>query len=105
LSEWLGGSLQNYSQVFDSPTDLKIMKKHTKIYIEYFGYTMDDFIPCEVCGARAVDIHHIDARGMGGSDDKDTIENLMAVCRKCHVHYGDVKMFKDTLINIHKQLL
>ena len=61
------------------------MKKHTKIYMEYFDYGLEDFIPCEVCGSKAVDIHHIEARGMGGSKSADTIENLMAVCRSCHL--------------------
>lgn len=60
------------------------MKKHTKIYLDYFGYDKTDFIGCEVCGSKAVDIHHIDSKGMGGSNTKDYIENLIAVCRGCH---------------------
>ena len=47
------------------------MKKQTKIYMQYFNYVLDDFIPCEVCGSRAVDIHHIENRGAGGSGNKD----------------------------------
>ena len=77
------------------------MKKHTKIYFEHYGYDISDFIPCEICGAKAVDIHHIDARGMGGSN-KDNINNLMALCRECHVYYGDKKEFKDYLKSIKK---
>ena len=77
------------------------MKKHTKIYFEHYGYDISDFIPCEICGAKAVDIHHIDARGMGGSN-KDNINNLMALCRECHLYYGDKKEFKDYLKNIKK---
>jgi hypothetical protein len=42
------------------------MKKYTKIYLKEFDYVMDDFIPCEICSKRAVDIHHIESRGMGG---------------------------------------
>jgi 5-methylcytosine-specific restriction endonuclease McrA len=75
------------------------MKKHVKVYMDHFGYVGDDFIPCEVCGARAVDIHHIDCRGMGSSKTKDTIENLMAVCRECHLKYGDKKDHMDFLRN------
>ncbi len=56
------------------------MKKYTKIYFDYFGYTKDDFVACEVCGGKGVDIHHIDCRGMGGSKNKDEIKNLMGLC-------------------------
>jgi hypothetical protein len=77
------------------------MKKHTKIYLNYFGYGGEDFMPCEVCGSRAVDIHHIHRRGMGGNTDADKIENLMAVCRNCHIEYGDKKQHIDFLNEIH----
>lgn len=80
------------------------MKKHTKIYYDYFQLDQCDFVPCEICGSKAVDIHHIDARGMGGSD-KDSIENLMAVCRKCHIAFGDKKQHKDYLKTIHNKLI
>jgi 5-methylcytosine-specific restriction endonuclease McrA len=69
------------------------------------GYKNSDFIPCEVCGRQAVDIHHIKARGMGGTNDKDVIENLMAVCRSCHLEYGDKKQWVDFLIDKHKEKL
>ena len=81
------------------------MKKHTKIYLEFFEYDESDFIPCELCGSKAVDIHHINARGMGGSKNADTIENLMAVCRKCHEIFGDKKEHKDYLFKIHNKII
>lgn len=81
------------------------MKKHTKIYMQHFGYGVDDFIPCEVCGKRAVDIHHIEARGMGGTSKPDEISNLMALCRVCHVEFGDKKQFMGLLKNKHNQKL
>ena len=77
------------------------MKKHTKIYLEYFGFNDTDFVPCEVCGKRATDIHHIDARGMGGSKEKDYIEILQALCRSCHIEYGDISYLKEMLKKIH----
>jgi 5-methylcytosine-specific restriction endonuclease McrA len=77
------------------------MQKHTQIYLQGMGYKKTDFIPCEVCGSQAVDIHHIEARGMGGSKDKDTIENLMGCCRQCHIKYGDKKQYKEFLKEIH----
>lgn len=68
---------------------------------------MDDFVPCEVCGSRAVDIHHIDARGAGGDQtgEKDTIENLMAVCRSCHIKYGDKEQHAPLLNKKHQEYL
>lgn len=79
------------------------MQKHTKIYMHFFGYDESDFIPCEVCGSQAVDIHHIDCKGMGGSKSKDYIENLQALCRNCHMVYGDKKQHRDFLI-LHHQI-
>jgi len=81
------------------------MKTHTQIYMDHCGYDDTDFIPCEICRKRAVDINHIDARGMGGSKTKDVIENLMASCRKCHNEYGDKSQYKDFLKEIHKTFL
>ena len=77
------------------------MKKYTKQYFTYFGYALDDFLPCEVCGGKAVDIHHIDCKGMGGSTLKDNIENIMAVCRSCHLEYGDKKQYIEFLREKH----
>jgi 5-methylcytosine-specific restriction endonuclease McrA len=77
------------------------MQKHTQIYLQGMGYKKTDFIPCEVCGSQAVDIHHINARGMGGSKSADVIENLMGLCRKCHIEYGDKKQYKEFLKDIH----
>jgi len=73
------------------------MKNHTKVYLKGMGYDTTDWIPCEVCQAQAVDIHHIEARGMGGSKQADTIENLMALCRQCHNEYGDKTQYKEML--------
>lgn len=79
------------------------MKPHTKIYFEAFGYDISDWIPCEACPGTAVDIHHIDSRGMGGSKEKDVITNLQALCRDCHLKYGDKKQYMEFLQEKHNQ--
>ena len=80
------------------------MQRHTEIYFEAFGFDTSDFIPCEICGTKAVDTAHIDARGIGGDPKglKDRIENLMGKCRKCHNDYGDVLEAMALLYRIHK---
>ena len=77
------------------------MKKHTKIYLDYFDYGIEDFIPCEICGGKAVDIHHLEAKGMGGSKTKDYIENLIALCREHHVRCHSEKSFNQYAKGIH----
>ena len=81
------------------------MRKHTKVYMNYFNYVLDDFIECEVCRQRAVDIHHIKPRGMGGSKTKDYIENLVALCRTCHVKAENEKEFNNAVKIIHQNRL
>ena len=66
------------------------------------GYDESSWIPCEVCGKKANWTHHIDCRGMGGSKDKDHIENLMSICAECDSKYGDRKQYMDYLKNIHQ---
>lgn len=80
------------------------MTRHCKVYFDYFGYGEQDTILCEVCGQRAVDIHHISGRGKG----KDVIDNLMALCRKCHnAAHGLEKTYlhNDVLQHIHNKNL
>ena len=49
------------------------MKRHTKIYMDFFGYDENSFIECERCHSRAVDVHHINALG--------NIVNMMYICK------------------------
>jgi hypothetical protein len=80
------------------------MKKHTKIYFQAMGISPVEFVPCEVCGSRAVAVHLIRPRGMGGSKTRDVIENLMALCHSCH-HEADfgTSLSQDFLSNLHLQ--
>lgn len=79
------------------------MKSYIKTYINYFNYGEQDFVICEMpgCWKRAVDVHHIKPKGMGGSKTKDNIENLIGLCRACHNLAHDEKITKDELQRIH----
>ena len=76
------------------------MVKHKKVYITFFNLDICDRIPCTTCSQEAVDIHHIQPRGMGGSD-KDYIENLAALCRLCHDKAESSSSFNKTVKMIH----
>lgn len=78
------------------------MMKHKEIYSK--ALQLDHYY-CEMCFAPAQDIHHIYCKGMGGSKKKDYIENLMALCRRCHIEYGDKKQHYSLLTETHKHFL
>jgi len=76
------------------------MQPYTKVYLKHFKLTTADFIPCEVCGAEAVDTHHIKARSIARKLYL-CITNLMALCRTCHEKYGDKKQHREFLQQKH----
>lgn len=77
------------------------MVKYKKVYCDYFGYGEDDYIPSEISGSPAVDIHHILCKGMGGSKEMDYIENLIALTREEHLFFGDKKQHIAYLKEVH----
>lgn len=79
------------------------MIRHVKIYLDYFDYKVQEEVICEACGAMAVEIHHIHGRGK----DKDIIDNLMALCRKCHerAHCSKNYVSPDEFQLIHNYFL
>jgi len=69
------------------------MLKHTKVYLNFFGYDTSDYIPCEMeCGSKAVDIHHLERRTRNKITN-DYIENLVGLCRDCHIKAEADKSF------------
>ena len=79
------------------------MQKYVKTYLDAFGYGMDDFIRCELCGMRGSDIHHVIPRSKFGKkrkDEQDLITNLICLCRPCHdlAHKTDIS---EKLTEIH----
>ena len=92
------------------------MQNHTKVYLNFFGYDQSDTIYCEMCNDVAVDIHHIEKRN---KIKNDFPENLIAVCRDCHIkaesdscfnmfcrikHLENVCMQVYALIDLNKKL-
>jgi hypothetical protein len=79
------------------------MKKHTKIYMDFFGYDNSDFIPSELSGKPAQAVHHIKCRGMGGDPKgkKDNIRNLIALTAEEHEEYGDKEQYLEYLQSSH----
>ena len=71
--------------------------------MDYHNYDISDWIACEHCGTTAVDILHIDARGLGSSKKKDFIENLIALCRRCHIKAETDKNFNNQLKELNKK--
>jgi predicted restriction endonuclease len=83
------------------------MIRHKKIYKDHFNLSEQDFVACEICGDTAVDIHHIQSRGMGGTSklSSDNIENLMALCRKHHNMCGASIEYNQSAKKIHLEFL
>jgi hypothetical protein len=75
---------------------------YKRVYLKALGYDASDFIPSELSGQRAVDIHHIIGRGKKG---KDQIENLMALTREEHIKYGDKVQYMVMLLEKHMAFL
>ena len=66
------------------------MQNHTKVYFNFFNYEKGDIILCEFCGSVAVDIHHLERRN---KIKNDFIENLVGLCRDCHIKAETDRMF------------
>ena len=83
------------------------MQNHTKVYFNLFGYDESSTILCEMCNDVAVDIHHLERRN---KTKNDFIENLIGLCRDCHIKaesdscfnfYAKIKHLENTCIQIY----
>jgi hypothetical protein len=72
------------------------MQYHTKVYMSFFNYAEGDTILCEMCNSVAVDIHHLERRN---KVKNDYIENLIGVCRDCHI-----KAESDNCFNMYARI-
>ena len=76
------------------------MKKHTKVFLDYWGYIREDVIPCFGCDkGQAVDVHHLERRQAGGNKkgDKDVPSNLIGLCRSCHTRADENKDYNELM--------
>jgi 5-methylcytosine-specific restriction endonuclease McrA len=76
------------------------MQPHIVNYHKALGYSFTDYIGCECCASKAVDIHHIIPRSKFGSKRKaeqDHANNLVALCRVCHNLAHDNVITKEQL--------
>ena len=78
------------------------MKSYTKTYFKFFDYDESSYIPCELCGNRAVDIHHIFGRT---GDLLCDINNLIALCRECHNLAHAEKITEEQLKQKHETII
>jgi hypothetical protein len=78
------------------------MKKHIKVYTEFFRIDNPDEGIDELFGFSGNNIHHIYARGMGGSKLRDGIDNLMCLRQDVHEIVGDKSAFRELLIDAHR---
>jgi hypothetical protein len=77
------------------------MPNHAKVYLQRFGYDSMDTVISEITGQKAVDINHLDPRGMGGSKEKDLPENLMALTRYEHDIFENYPELKEWFVKVH----
>ena len=83
------------------------MTDFTLTYLKGMAYDpdlsfADQWIPCEICDDKATAVHHIDARGMGGTTQEYKLSDLMGLCTECHEKHGDITDQKPLLRTIHR---
>ena len=75
--------------------------------MNFFNYDESSTILCEMeCGAVAVDIHHLERRN---KIKNDYIENLVGLCRDCHIKTDDnmfnmfcrIKHLENVCVQVH----
>jgi hypothetical protein len=93
-----------YHLVAYLPDKVSKMQKHTKNYLKRLNLTEADEIFCAQCGVLAVDLHHIQFKSQGGSDNPD---NIIALCRLHHLaaHQFNTPEHRDLLTKLQADIL
>ena len=85
------------------------MQQYLKNYLTANGLTPGDWILCQHCEIKeAVDVHHIQPRSKFGKktrSERDSAENLIALCRTCHNKAHDNEISKEKLFGIVQKAL
>ena len=85
---------------------MKTLKNNKKLFSDYWGYCESDIPLCGGCFKEpAVDIHHLDQKGMGGVkyNRLNRIDNLFPVCRSCHTIAHKNKSINEKWKNVLKE--
>lgn len=84
------------------------MQRHVKNYLKAMGYDTSSFMPCEVCTASSVDVHHIEPRSKFGkkrkAEQNDPL-NLVGLCRSCHDKAHANILTKEYLKQVHQSFM
>jgi len=75
--------------------------EHIRVYMEFFGYQIQEDVVCEITGQPANDIHHVRGRGKG----KNVIRNLMALTDEKHIDCHAERIKKDEAQEIHDRFI
>lgn len=81
------------------------MKNYTKTYLQYFGYSGHEFMPCEYCGGALVDVHHLVPKSIAPKHKVNLITNLCGLCRNCHDRAHREVEFNNQLKEVHRRKL
>lgn len=72
------------------------MKKHIKVYFDYFKLTKDDVVLCEVDQRRATDIYLI-------NNDCSDARKMIALCKHCYNLAKAKRLTTNELQQIHNK--
>lgn len=78
------------------------MVRHKRIYLDFFGYGEQDYIPSEWSGLQAEEIHHLVFKSQGGPDE---IWNLIALTIEEHKKAQNNVAFNNQLKERHAEVL
>lgn len=82
------------------------MRKHVRVWFASRKKKPGELCLCEFhCCNYVVDVHHIKARGMGGSKLLDTPDNLIGLCRLHHDEAEAGRITKAQLRQRVKEIL